>query len=74
ARQINARMASSGMYQNAGGCACRVGVPARSGVGGGIVAMVPHEVAIAVRSPELDPAGSSLAGIAAREQLTQTLG
>ncbi|EIS8247338.1 glutaminase [Salmonella enterica] len=54
--------------------AWRVGLPAKSGVGGGIVAIVPHEMAIAVWSPELDPAGNSLAGIAALEQLTQTLG
>lgn len=72
--EINALMATSGMYQNAGEFAWRVGLPAKSGVGGGIVAIVPHEMAIAVWSPELDPAGNSLAGIAALEQLTQTLG
>jgi glutaminase len=43
-------------------------------VGGGIVAIVPHEMAIAVWSPELDPAGNSLAGIAVLEQLTQQMG
>lgn len=74
ARQINALMATSGMYQNAGEFAWRVGLPAKSGVGGGIVAIVPHEMAIAVWSPELDPTGNSLAGIAALEQLTQRLG
>lgn len=50
ARQINALMATSGMYQNAGEFARRVGLPAKSGVGGGIVAIVPHEMAIAVWS------------------------
>lgn len=50
ARQINALMATSGMYQNAGEFAWRVGLPAKSGVGGGIVAIVPHEMAIAVWS------------------------
>lgn len=74
ARQFNALMATSGMYQNAGEFAWRVGLPAKSGVGGGIVAIVPHEMAIAVWSPELDPAGNSLAGIAVLEQLTQQLG
>lgn len=59
ARQINALMATSGMYQNAGEFAWRVGLPAKSGVGGGIVAIVPHEMAIAVWSPELDDAGNS---------------
>ncbi|VEA34685.1 glutaminase [Salmonella enterica subsp. enterica] len=75
ARQINALMADqryvSGMPES---LPWRVGLPAKSGVGGGIVAIVPHEMAIAVWSPELDPAGNSLAGIAALEQLTQTLG
>ncbi len=74
ARQINALMATSGMYQNAGEFAWRVGLPAKSGVGGGIVAIVPQEMAIAVWSPELDDAGNSLAGVAALETLTKKLG
>ncbi len=61
-RQVNALMMTSGMYQNAGEFAWRVGLPAKSGVGGGIVAIVPQEMAIAVWSPELDDAGNSLAG------------
>lgn len=73
ARQINALMATSGMYQNAGSLR-RVGLPAKSGVGGGIVAIVPHEMAIAVWSPKPDDAGNSLAGIAVLEQLTKQLG
>jgi len=74
ARQVNALMATSGMYQNAGEFAWRVGLPAKSGVGGGVVAIVPHEMAIAVWSPELDDAGNSLAGVAVLEMLTQRLG
>ncbi|TDN56526.1 glutaminase B [Scandinavium goeteborgense] len=74
ARQVNALMATSGMYQNAGEFAWRVGLPAKSGVGGGIVAIVPHEMAIAVWSPQLDAAGNSLAGTAVLEKLTQRLG
>ncbi|MBZ4317556.1 glutaminase, partial [Mycobacterium tuberculosis] len=54
--------------------AWRVGLPAKSGVGGGIVAIVPQEMAIAVWSPELDDAGNSLAGVAMLEKLTQRLG
>lgn len=73
-RQVNALMATSGMYQNAGEFAWRVGLPAKSGVGGGIVAIVPHEMAIAVWSPELDEAGNSLAGVTVLEMLTQKLG
>lgn len=74
ARQVNALMATSGMYQNAGEFAWRVGLPAKSGIGGGVVAIVPHEMAIAVWSPELDDAGNSLAGVTALEHLTQQLG
>lgn len=74
ARQVNALMATSGMYQSAGEFAWRVGLPAKSGVGGGIIAVVPHEMVIAVWSPELDEAGNSLAGIAALEVLTRHMG
>lgn len=73
-RQVNALMATSDMYQNAGEFAWRVGLPAKSGVGGGIVAIVPNEMAIAVWSPELDDAGNSLAGVAFPEMLSQRLG
>ncbi|MEK0168604.1 glutaminase B [Pseudescherichia vulneris] len=73
-RQVNALMATSGMYQSAGEFAWRVGLPAKSGVGGGIVAIVPHEMTICVWSPELDEAGNSLAGIAMLEALSRQLG
>ena len=73
-RQINALMATSGMYENSGEFAWRVGMPGKSGVGGGIVAVVPHEMSISVWSPELDAAGNSLAGIAALEILAARIG
>lgn len=73
-RQINALMATSGMYQSSGEFAWRVGIPGKSGVGGGIIAIVPHEMSIAVWSPELDTFGNSLAGAAVLEQLVSALG
>lgn len=74
ARQINALMITSGMYDGAGEFAWRVGMPAKSGVGGCIIAVVPGEMSIAVWSPGLDSAGNSLAGTAALECLTDRLG
>lgn len=74
ARQINALMITSGMYDGAGEFAWRVGMPGKSGVGGGIIAIVPGEMSIAVWSPELDPSGNSLAGTAALELLSERIG
>ncbi|ELY4672174.1 glutaminase B [Cronobacter muytjensii] len=74
ARQVNALMATSGMYESSGEFAWRVGMPGKSGVGGGIIAVVPHEMSIAVWSPALDNAGNSLAGIAALEILAREIG
>ncbi|MEB5971691.1 glutaminase B [Pantoea dispersa] len=74
ARQVNALMMTSGMYDGAGEFAWRVGMPAKSGVGGGIVAVIPGEMSIAVWSPALDHSGNSLAGTAMLEKLTDRLG
>ncbi|KAA6099997.1 MULTISPECIES: glutaminase B [unclassified Pantoea] len=74
ARQVNALMMTSGMYDGAGEFAWRVGMPAKSGVGGGIVAVIPGEMSIAVWSPALDHSGNSLAGTAMLEKLTERLG
>lgn len=73
-RQVNALMVTSGMYDGAGEFAWRVGMPGKSGVGGGIIAVVPGEMTIAVWSPELDSAGNSLAGTAALELLADRIG
>lgn len=62
ARFINATMSVSGMYNGSGEFALDVGVPAKSGVGGGIMAVVPHRMGVGVYSPALDEKGNSLAG------------
>ncbi len=74
ARQINALMITSGMYDGAGEFAWRVGMPAKSGVGGGIIAVIPNKMSIAVWSPGLDAIGNSLAGTAVLELLSEQLG
>ena len=53
-------MMMAGLYDGSGGWAWHVGLPAKSGVGGGIVAVVPGKGAIAVFSPRLDEAGNSV--------------
>jgi glutaminase len=57
---ILSTMTEAGLYDGSGGWAWRVGLPAKSGVGGGIVAIVPGKGAIAVFAPPLDEAGNSV--------------
>ena len=57
---ILSTMTMAGLYDGSGGWAWKVGLPAKSGVGGGIVAIVPGKGAIAVFSPRLDEAGNSV--------------
>lgn len=70
AKRLNALMLTCGTYDAAGDFAYRVGLPAKSGVGGGIIALVPGELAVAVWSPGLDATGNSLAGTYALERFT----
>lgn len=67
-------MHTCGMYDYAGEWAYRVGIPAKSGVGGGIVAVVPGKLGIGVFSPLLDIKGNSVRGIKVCEDLTRDFG
>nr|WP_154624090.1 MULTISPECIES: glutaminase B [Providencia] len=73
-RQINALMMTCGMYDGSGEFAFRIGMPGKSGVGGGIVCIVPNQFSVAVWAPELDSAGNSLVGCAALELLSKRIG
>lgn len=74
AKQINAVMLTCGTYDAAGEFAYRVGLPGKSGVGGGIIAVVPGRCTLAVWSPGLDPQGNSVAGVAALDRFTTLTG
>ena len=67
ARRINALMLTCGTYDAAGEFAYRIGLPCKSGVGGGIVAVVPDRLTVCVWSPALEPGGNSVLGIQALE-------
>lgn len=66
-RRLNALMLTCGTYDAAGDVAFSIGLPCKSGVGGGIVAVVPDHLTLAVWSPALDATGNSLLGLKALE-------
>jgi glutaminase len=73
-RDVLSVMHTCGMYDFAGEWAYRVGLPAKSGVGGGIIAVVPGQAGIGVFSPLLDERGNSVRGIRACADLSERFG
>lgn len=73
-KRINAIMQTCGFYDEAGEFSFRVGLPGKSGVGGGIVAVHPGYYAVASWSPPLNPKGNSALGMSALEMLTTSTG
>lgn len=74
ARRINALMMTCGCYDASGEVAFRIGLPCKSGVGGGIIAIAPGKAAIAAWCPGLDSKGNSLLGLKAIEELGRVTG
>jgi glutaminase len=74
ARRVNALLLTCGAYDAAGDFAYRIGLPIKTGVGGGIVAIVPGVGTVAVWGPELDAKGNSVLGALALELLVQETG
>jgi len=74
ARRVNAVLLMSGMYGAAGDIAYRIGLPAKSGIGGGVLAIMPGLGTICVWSPPLDEDGNSAGGVAAIEEFARLAG
>ncbi|MFN6486397.1 MULTISPECIES: glutaminase A [unclassified Nostoc] len=73
-KDILSVMYTCGMYNFAGEWAYKIGIPAKSGISGGIIAVVPNKMGIGVFSPLLDVRGNSVRGVKVCEELSQRLG
>nr|WP_238335188.1 glutaminase [Kribbella amoyensis] len=73
-RQVLSVMATCGMYDSAGDWATQVGIPAKSGVAGGIIGALPGQLGLATFSPRLDSHGTSVRGVSLFERFSSDMG
>lgn len=73
-RQVLSVMTTCGMYDAAGDWVSNVGIPAKSGIAGGIIGALPGQVGIATFSPKIDERGNSVRGVAICEKLSRDMG